>query len=118
MEKITKEVFKANDGKEFDTEQECLDYENSLEFRKWYSKNNLTTTYSDYVDDLILIEWLQENKSQVLKLYGNESSQIKNIVKELDKIIKSANDDKDDYSFSDLLDSIQELKEKLEGKTK
>jgi hypothetical protein len=55
MEKVTKTVFIADDGQEFDTEQECVNYEDK--------KHWLNVIYDElkYADESDIYDWIIKN---------------------------------------------------------
>jgi len=71
MEKIS--VYKTNDGKTFEKEKDAINHENFIKVQKWYDQNKLYGNYAgSYVDFKDLIEWIQENPSEVRTILGHK----------------------------------------------
>ena len=65
--------FYADDNTEFDTAAQCQQYENELKFKEWYETESIDNELwanngQAKVDTFQLIQWLQDNREQVLSL--------------------------------------------------
>jgi len=67
MKKVTQ--YQSEDGKIFSTELEAVRHDRIKEFEEWYNNNTLLGNYAGCrVDFLDLLEWLDENMSEIREL--------------------------------------------------
>lgn len=119
METITKTIYKSNDGKEFDTEKECLEYESKNSFEKWYSKNSLSIPVDNGEDDYnhydvyfwTIFEWLLKNKKEIINfLFPSDFI----FLQELKSLIKKPLDVQDSDDVGIFLDDLENLIQRYE----
>lgn len=118
METITKTIYKSNDGKEFDTEKECLEYESKGSFETWYSKNQLLINVPDDNGEFRcdikyyeIFEWLIKHKKEIVNfLFPSDFI----FLRELKRLIKKPLDINDSDDVGILIDDIEILIERYE----
>ena len=116
METITKTIYKSNDGKEFDTEKECLEYESKSIFETWYSKNQLLINVPDDNGEFRcdikyyeIFEWLIKYKKEIAKfLFHHDFSLLQELKNILDKPLDI--DDSDD--MANFIDDLEKLSDR------
>lgn len=64
-------IFLTRDNMEFRTMQEAEEHEAELKFLDWYGEHPLISLIHEQpVWPNSILNWLQENREEVLKLYG------------------------------------------------
>lgn len=62
------ERFFSDDGKEFTTSQECIEYENRRDFRRWYMQDYVKSLDTDFSDPVpYIFDWLMKYKEDIKK---------------------------------------------------
>lgn len=111
METITKTIYKSNDGKEFDTKKECLEYESKNSFETWYNESEGLNYGNIRVYSETLKDWLLENKKEISKfLFPNDFS----LLLELSYLVKKPLDVQDSDDVGILIDDLETLIKKYE----
>lgn len=111
METITKTIYKSNDGKEFDTKKECLEYESKNSFETWYNESEGLNYGNIRVYSETLKDWLLKNKKEIVNfLFPNDFI----FLQELKRLIKKPLDINDSDDVGILIDDIEILIERYE----
>lgn len=111
METITKTIYKSNNGKEFDTEKECLEYENGFNFEKWYNESDGLFYGNVRVNSKTLKDWLNKNKKEIVNfLFSSDFI----FLQELKSLIKKPLDVNDSNDVGILIDDIEILIQRYE----
>ena len=111
-----KQVYQSKDGKIFESEQECLEYESKSSFRLWYYNQSIQNVLynSDTkltVDFNNLSDWLNKNKKEIINfLFPNDFI----FLQELKSLIKKPLDVNDSNDVGILIDDIENLIQRYE----
>lgn len=109
METIIKTIYKSNDGREFDTEKECLEYESKGSFETWYNQSEGLNCRNIIVYFETLKDWLLENKKEIAKfLFPYDFSLLQELKNILDKPLDV--DDSDD--MANFIDDLEKLSDR------